>query len=46
MRNGVASAKAPEPPIDDGMEVERDLHADHQADIFFRIEELPAGGDK
>jgi hypothetical protein len=30
----------------DGMEVERDLHADHQPVIFCRIEELPAGGDK
>ena len=30
----------------DGVEVERNLHADHQRVIFCRIEELPAGGDK
>jgi hypothetical protein len=30
----------------DGVEVEWNPHADHQAVIFCRIEELPAGGDK
>jgi len=30
----------------DGMEVERNLHADHRTSNFCRIEELPAAGDK
>jgi hypothetical protein len=30
----------------DGVEIERNLHADHQPVIFCRIEELPAAGDK
>ena len=30
----------------DGVEVERNLHADHQNDNFCCIEELPAGRDK
>jgi hypothetical protein len=30
----------------DGVEVERNLHADHPLLNFCRIEELPAGGDK